>query len=72
MDTVIINFTSGSVKTYTNVSQTILSGNHLIIITKETIESDGEHFIITTNEVHDLIQILNYTTKIKTKKYGNE
>ena len=72
MDTIIINFTSGNVRTLTNVNQSIISGNHLIITTKNTTESDGEHFVLRTNEVYDLAQILNYTTKIKTRKYGNE
>ena len=72
MDTIIINLTNGSVKTYTDVYNTIISGNHLIITTKTTIENGGDHFVLTTNEVFDLKEIKNYTTKIKTKKYGKE
>jgi len=72
MDTIIINLTNGSVKTYTDVYNTIISGNHLIITTKTTTENEGDHFVLTTNEVFDLKKIINYTTKIKTKKYGKE
>lgn len=72
MDTIIINLTNGSVKTYTDIHNTIISGNHLIITTKTTIQSGGEHFVLVANEVFDLKNIINYTTKIKTIKYGKE
>ena len=72
MDTIIINLSNGSVKTYTDVYNTIISGNHLIITTKTTTQNDNDHFVLTTNEVFDLKDIINYTTKIKTKKYGKE
>ena len=57
MDTIIINLTNGSVKTYTDIYNTIISGNH---------------FVLTANDVFDLKNIINYTTKIKTIKYGEE
>jgi hypothetical protein len=72
MDTIIINLSNGSVKTYTDVYNTIISGNHLIITTKTTVQNDNDHFVLTTNEIFDLKDIINYTTKIKTKKYGKE
>jgi hypothetical protein len=72
MDTIIINLTNGSVKTYTDIYNTIISGNHLIITTKTTVESEGNHFVLTANDVFDLKNIINYTTKIKTIKYGEE
>jgi|688.fasta_scaffold209044_3 hypothetical protein len=72
MDTIIINLTNGSVKTYTDIYNTIISGNHLIITTKTTVKSEGNHFVLTANDVFDLKNIINYTTKIKTIKYGEE
>jgi hypothetical protein len=72
METIIINLKSGGVKTITDVFKVIVSGNHLIITKKNTEESNGEHYLFTTNEIIDLKEIDNYTTKIKTKKYGND
>ena len=72
MDTIIINLRNGSVKTCTDVYNTILSGSHLIITTKKTDQVDGEVFVYTTNEVLDLKEILNYTIKIKSKKYDQD
>lgn len=71
MESVIINFKKGHVRTFTNVSNSFVSGNHLIIMTKEADDSGDEVSLLTTNEVFDLAEIFNFTTKIKTTKYGN-
>lgn len=71
MESVIINFKKGQVRTFTNVSNSLVSGNHLIIITKEADDSGEEVSLLTTSEVFDLADISNFTTKIKTTKYGN-
>lgn len=71
MESVIINFKKGAIRTFTNVSSSLVSGNHLIIMTKEVDDSTDEVTLLTTSEVFDLADISNFTTKIKTTKYGN-
>ena len=72
MESVIINFKKGQVRTFTNVSKSFVSGNHLIIMEKEIEDSNDEVSLLTTTEIFDLAEISNFTTKIKTTKYGNE
>jgi hypothetical protein len=72
MESVIINFKKGDVMTFTEVSQSFVTGNHLIIMSKETEDSEGGVNLLTTNQIFDLSDINNFTTKIKTTKYGNE
>lgn len=71
METIIINLKNGGCETRVNVFNVIISGNHLIITTKKTNEVDETHYVITTNEVFNLVDIINYTTKTKTIKYDN-
>lgn len=71
METIIINLKNGGCETRTNVFNVIISGNHLIITTKKTEGVDDTHYLITTNEVFNLGDIINYTTKTNTVKYGN-
>jgi hypothetical protein len=76
METVLINFKNGQVKTFDNVRTTIISGNYLVVIYKQSeINADdpeGEAYLLTINEIFDLNTVLNYTVKTKTKKYPQE
>jgi hypothetical protein len=72
METIIINLKNGNVRTITDIFRTIISGNHLIITTKKTEKVGEEYFLLSTNEILDLKDIDNYTTKNNTEKYGNE
>jgi hypothetical protein len=76
METVLINFKKGSVATYENVWTSVISGNYLILISKqgETNINDPESdsYVLTTNEVIDLSTLENYTVKTKTKKYDQK
>jgi hypothetical protein len=71
MDTIIINLKNGGCETRVNVFNVIISGNHLIVTTKKTEELNDTHYVIATNEVFSLADIINYTTKTKTTVYGN-
>ncbi len=71
METIIINLKNGNVETRADVFKIMISGNYLIINTKKTEENGDEDHIIATNEIFDLADIINYTTKIKTVRYGN-
>jgi hypothetical protein len=76
METVLINFKNGQVKTFDNVRTTIISGNYLVVIYKQSeINADDpedEAYLLTINEIFDLNTVLNYTVKTKTKKYPQE
>jgi hypothetical protein len=75
METVLINLKNGKVQTYENVRTTVISGNYLILITKQgevNVNDETEAYVLTTNEIIDLNEVSNYTVKTKTKNYGKE
>lgn len=76
METVLINYKNGTVKTFENVQTTMISGNHLIIMTKQseinTVDMNKQAYLLTSNEVFNLEDIKNYTIKIETKHYDQE
>lgn len=73
MEKVLINLKNGKVKTFDDVRTTIISGNYLIIIYKEseisTSENNEDAYLLTINEIFDLADVENYTVKTQTKKY---
>lgn len=74
METVLINYKNGTVKMFENVQTTMISGNHLIIITKQSEINTVDHinkqaYLLTSNDVFNLDEIKNYTIKIETKHY---
>ena len=73
MEKVLINLKNGKVKTFDDVRTTIISGNYLIIIYKEseisTSENNEDAYLLTINEIFDLADVANYTVKTLTKKY---
>jgi hypothetical protein len=75
METVLINLQNGKVLTYENVRTTVISGNYLILVTKQgevNVNDETEAYVLTTNEIIDLNEVSNYTVKTKTKNYGKE
>ena len=75
METVLINLKNGKVQTYENVRTTVISGNYLILVTKQgevNVNDETEAYVLTTNEIIDLNEVSNYTVKTKTKNYGKE
>ena len=75
METVLINLKNGKVQTYENVRTTVISGNYLILVTKQgeiNHNDETDAYVLTTNEIIDLNEVRNYTVKTKTKNYGKE
>ena len=75
METVLINLKNGKVQTYENVRPTVISGNYLILVTKQgeiNPNDETDAYVLTTNEIIDLNEVRNYTVKTKTKNYGKE
>jgi hypothetical protein len=76
METVLINLKNGSVQTHENIWTTAISGNHLILITKETEtninDPDSDSYVLTKSMLLDLSEIQNYIVKTKTKKYDQK
>lgn len=66
----IINFKNGKTQSYNNIANYNVSGNFLVITTKNTIDEKGnDPIILKTSEVLELNSILNFTEQIKTIKY---
>ena len=75
METVLINLKNGKVQTHENVRTTVISGNYLILVTKQgeiNVNDETDAYVLTTNEIIDLNEVSNYTVKTKTKNYGKE
>jgi hypothetical protein len=76
METVLINFKKGSVATYENIWTTVISGNHLILVSKQAEtnvnDENSDSFVLTTNQIIDLSTVDNYTVKTKTTKYDQK
>lgn len=57
-------------KTYENVSSYMVSGDHLIITTKDTEQdTDSKYWVVAKNHVYNLGGITNYVVKTETVKY---
>ena len=76
METVLINFQRGSVATYDNIWTTVISGNYLILVSKQAEtnvnDENSDSFVLTTNQIIDLSTVNNYTVKTKTTKYDQK
>jgi hypothetical protein len=62
---------SGIPKVYNDIQGHYVSGNYLIVETKQVTESEGKHFLLIKNDVHDLNNVNEFTLKMETKKYDN-
>lgn len=74
METVLINFKDGAVMTFNDVWVTTITGNFLVLVSKKTQTNDStnESYVLTTNTIFNLTEVLNYTVKNKTEKYDQK
>jgi hypothetical protein len=76
METVLITLKNGSIQTHENIWTTAISGNHLILISKQAETDvnnpDSDSYVFTKSVLLDLSEIQNYTVKTKTKKYDQK
>lgn len=76
MEKTTIYFKDGNFTEYSNHDNhnfvSMVSGNHLIITTKTTENTDDESFIISNTIVYDLVNISKFVKITPTKKFNIE
>lgn len=75
MERIVVNYVDGSVKQFPDPSGQIISGDNLIITTKQSVSSDDNEedlHLITTSEVIPLSTVRNFVKITPTRKFNIE
>lgn len=75
MEKIVVNYLDGSVKQFIEPSGQIISGDSLIITTKQSVSNDDneeELHLITTSDVIQLSKIRNFVKITPTRKFNIE
>lgn len=73
MERIVVNYADGSVKQFTEPSGQIISGDSLIVTTKQSVsneDNEEELHLITTSEVIPLSKIRNFVKITPTRKFN--
>lgn len=75
MERIVVNYVDGSVKQFTEPSGQIISGDSLIVTTKQSVSNDDNEedlHLITTSEVIPLSMVRNFVKITPTRKFNIE
>jgi hypothetical protein len=73
MEKITIYFNNGKFEEFPGNSIAVVSGNHLTVTTKSTVEAeDNQHMLVTTTKIFDLREIKTFVKINNTVKFDHK